>query len=424
MSRLPFMALRNVSRNRRRSGITMAAIVLGVALILVLRGFVIGAADLMAEDVANGRVGALQIHRAGWFDSVAGDPTKLPMPYDADMVRRIKQVRGVRGVTGRLAFNGLVSNGRAQTLVMGRAVDLEHEDEACPRSAALVKPGGQPLSRGDQSVALIGYELASSLGLVTVAEKAQQVAAGADGAKLQDSFSIQSSSPGGRQNAIDVAVKGFTLSSLPMENKRVLTLPLPVAQDLLGMQGQVTEYAVGIDDLSQVNRVVAELRAELGPDYEVHPWPELQPIVRDMINRFKVILGGISLVLFVIVVAGIVNTMLMSVFERVREIGTMLAVGVRRRQVLGLFVLEAALLGLLGGLAGATLGRSAVALIAWRGVHFHISGTSGDSVLRPSLASTFVALTVVVAMLGAVAAAIYPAYRASKLNPVDALRST
>jgi putative ABC transport system permease protein len=178
-----------------------------------------------------------------------------------------------------------------------------------------------------------------------------------------------------------------------------------------------------VDDMKNLERVAAELRTRLGPEYEVHTWQELQPLVRDGIVRLQFVLGLVSVVLAIIIVTSIVNVMLMSVFERVREIGTMMAVGVRRFQVLTLFLLEAGLLGLLGSLGGVALGSVLVKMIASKGIPFQSVGSSAQSVLRPELHLPFVLVTVVFAIAGAVAAAGYPAWRASRMNPVDALRS-
>ena len=145
--------------------------------------------------------------------------------------------------------------------------------------------------------------------------------------------------------------------------------------------------------------------------------------MRDIIKRQQVIMSGIAFVLFVIALTVIGNTMLMSVFERVREIGTLLAVGVRRKQVLVLFVLEAGLLGLLGGVAGATLGQTALRIISLIGIPFAMPGTSSTAMLRPSTSWSYTAIAVVVAIVGALLASALPARRASRLNPVEALRN-
>lgn len=406
MSRLPGIAVRNVGRNRRRSLITGITIAFGVAMVIVVRGFTGGMSATMIDDIVNGRIGAIQVHRAGFVDNIDAVPTSLNMPDDPKLRARIKAVPHVTGVTGRIQFNGLVSNGARQTMFVGRGIDVATETEACPRVATTVRPGGKPLESTDTKAVLLGFELGESFEL-----------------KPGTPVSLQTTSPAGRANALELPVKGFTSSSLPFENQRVLTVPLATAQSLLGLEGRVTELAVGIDDLSQIDAVAANLRAELGPELEVHTWRELQPFLRDLINRQNFVLGAIGFVLFVIVLTGIINTMLMSVYERVREIGTMLAVGVRRRQVMTLFLLEAAVIGLGGGLFGATVGRTFCGIVAMKGIPMPISNLGNSSVLRPVVSWEFVAAAVLVAVVGAVGAALWPAMKASKLNPVDALRS-
>lgn len=405
MSRTLSLAVRNISRNRRRSAITLTAILLGVAVVLLLTGFVEGFVRLMVEDVVEGRTGAIQIHKKGFMDNIEASPVHLNFAYSEELLAKVRAVPHVKGASGRVQFNGLISNGSAQTMFVGRALDVGHEKEACARSGVDVNEG-TPLKDADYSVALLGYELAQSFG-----------------AKVGGTVNLQSTSPDGRANAIDVRMAGATTSQFPFENKRVITVPLKLAQDLLGLEGRVTELVVGVDDISRIDATAAALRRALGADYEVHTWRELQPFVRDIIFRQRVVLSGIAVVLFVIVVTGIINTMLMSVFERVREIGTMLAVGMRRRQILNLFLLEAAVLGALGGLFGAVLGRGVLFLLSIRGLDLAISGTSGKSVLYPSVPFSIVVIAIIVAALGALGSAAYPAWKASRLNPVDALRS-
>lgn len=405
-SRLPKLALRNVGRNRRRSLITGVTIVFGVAMVLVVRGFTGGMAAMMTDDVVQGRSGAIQIHRAGYIDSADSVPTKLNLPYTDELRAKIAAVPHVSGVTGRITFNGLVSNGSQQTMFIGRGLDLTHEQEACPKARTLVAKGA-PLEPTDgTAVTLLGFELAQSFKVDPDAM-----------------VTLQSSSPTGRSNALDLKVKGLTTSSFPFENKRVVTLPLGTAQQLVGLESRVTEYVLAVDDLQFLDQTAEALRSTLGPEYEVHTWRELQPFVRDLIARSNFVLGAIAFVLFIIVLTGIINTMLMSVFERVREIGTLLAVGVRRAQVMQMFLIEAGVIGIAGGLAGALVGRIVLFIFNTRGIPIQLSGLSGSNVLRPFATNGFTLAAIVVAVLGALFAALWPAFRASRLNPVEALRS-
>ncbi len=406
MSRLPELALRNVGRNRRRTVITALTIVFGVAMVVTVRGVMWGLQSMMISDTVEGRLGALQVHRAGYLDNVDSVPLSLSLPYEPALLDRVRKVPHVTGVTGRILFNGLVSNGLAQTMFVGRGLDLEREAAVCPKMATTVRTGGAPLAKGDEAQVLLGFELGQSFGV----EPGKTVA-------------LQTTSPSGRANSLDLTVKGLSTSAFPMENKRVVTVTLPTAQALLGLEGRVTELAVSVDDLERVDEVAAALRSELGPDYEVHGWRELQPFLRDIIARQNFVLGAVATILLVIVLTSIVNTMLMSVFERVREIGTLLAVGVRRAQVMTIFLIEAAAIGALGGVLGAAAGRTIVAVVAALGIRFELSGLGAVNVLRPQVTWTFVGSAVVVALVAALGAALWPAWRASRMNPVDALRN-
>jgi putative ABC transport system permease protein len=128
-------------------------------------------------------------------------------------------------------------------------------------------------------------------------------------------------------------------------------------------------------------------------------------------------------VLFAIVLTGIVNVMAMSVYERIREIGTELALGMRRRQILMLFLVEGGFLGLWGGLAGTLLGWAAVAAADWWGLPFKAPGSSGTLPLHPSITLPYAGAVVLVATAGAVGAAFFAARRAARMRPAEALRS-
>ena len=385
---------------------TALTILFGVAMVVTVRGVMWGLQTMMISDTVEGRLGALQIHRAGYLDNLDSVPLTLTLPYEPALLDRVRRVPHVTAVTGRILFNGLVSNGLAQTMFVGRGLDLAREATVCPRMATTVKAGGEPLAQGDETRVLLGFELGQSFGV----EAGKTVA-------------LQTTSPSGRANSLDLTVKGLSTSAFPMENKRVVTVTLPTAQALLGLEGKVTELAVAVDDLERVDEVAEALRAELGPGFEVHGWRELQPFLRDIIARQNFMLGAVALILLVIVLTSIVNTMLMSVFERVREIGTLLAVGVRRAQVMTIFLIEAGVIGLLGGVVGGLAGRAVVAVMASLGLSFSLSGLGAVSVLRPVVTWAFVGGAVVVALVAAVGASLWPAWRASRMNPVDALRN-
>lgn len=419
------IAVRNVARNKRRSLVTLFAVIFGVTVVILLAGFADGFVKMTIENVVNTKIGALQIHKKGYLKNTASNPTSFHFPYSSELLDRVKGVPGVTAVTGRIAFSGIASNGRSQAVFFGTAIDLNTEKTVCPKYTSVLEQGGTPLSPEDNAHALVGAELARSFNVVPTAATAGLSATPPTGSEESvDSLNLSSASPDGRQNSLDVRVKGLSRSNLPIEEKRVITVPLSVAQELLGLSGRVTELAVAVDDLAHTDKIVTQLAQTLGPEYEVHNWQEIQPFLRDVIFRQKIMIGLVSVVLFVLVLFLIANTMLMSVFERVREIGTMLSIGIRKEQVLQIFVCEALALGLVGALLGALLGTLAVTLLGIRGIEFSSASGVDNSVLYTTITAGFVGSAVALASLCSGLAGLYPAWKASRLDPVEALRST
>ncbi|MBL9007424.1 MAG: ABC transporter permease [Myxococcales bacterium] len=401
--RLLLLALRNLSRNKRRSIITALAVLFGCAAIVALQGINNGFVANLIETTVESRHGAVQVFRKGHIGS--NDPLKLSLPQDAELVRRIEAVPGVLAVAPRLSFDGMVNNGSESTMFMAMAIDPEREYKVCPKRLTRVSPGSQPLRPGKEGDALIGKTLAEALG----ADK---------GATLV----MQAAGPHASTNALDVEISGFLPTQSVAESKRMATVRLRFAQDLLRMPNQVSQYVVGIAHLDQADAVAASLRQALGSEYDVTTWADLDPATKTRVGSVLYVMLFVGGVLFLLVATGIVNTMLMSVFERVREIGTMLALGVRRWQVTVLFLAEALFLGLFASTLGVILGYGIVAGVFRKG--FTIRPPGGDvTTIYPHIDLSYLLLVVGFALVGTMLAALYPAWKAARLRPVDALRA-
>lgn len=414
------LAIKNLWRNKRRSFVTFLAIGIGVTLVVVLKGFMAGFLSLMVEGIVEGRTGALQIHKRGAVKNSVSDPLAYVFHLTPELEQKIRAVPGVKNLSGRIFFMGIVSNGKSQTNFVATASDPQTERLVTPKSSTQVI-SGESLESGSSNLILVGDELAKSFSAhpVPVAKQKRE-----QGEEVFDTLTLSSTGPTGRSNSVDVQIQGITRSLFAFENKRVLSVPLKTAQELLGMDGQVTEIAVSIESLENLDAITAEIREALGSEYEVHDWKELQPFVRDVLNRQRIILGTIGLVLLVMVLFGITNTMLMCVFERIREIGTMLAIGIKQFDVIMLFLVEAAVLGVVGGIFGAVAGSAIVSLFAHLGIRMPPNSMFGDRPMIPEVSTEFVLIALFSAFVGALASAAYPAWRASRLNPVDALRSS
>jgi putative ABC transport system permease protein len=401
--RLFRLALRNLTRNTRRTLLTALAIGFGAFAVVVLEGFVNGFVRNVIEASVLAKVGAIQVFRHGYIGS--DDPLKMTLPDDPALVSRIRGVPGVTAIAPRLDFDGMISSGSRATMFVATAVDPVAEYRVCPQRASSVAPGSRPLGPGDDDSALIGKTLADALG-----------------AARGSSLVMQAAGAHAGTNALDVAVSGFLPNYHPTESKRGATVTLAFAQRLLRASGQVTEYVVGVSDLERVEQVAGTVRAALGADYRVTTWQDLDPRTRDRAKMLRFVLRFVTLVLFLLVATGIVNTMMMSVHERVREIGMMLAVGLRRRHVTALFLWEAIALAFLSAVMGTAAGWALVRAMGRHGLVGHAPG-SDSIVLYPGVSGTFLLLVLGFSVLGAVMAALYPAWTAARLRPVDALRA-
>ena len=211
---------------------------------------------------------------------------------------------------------------------------------------------------------------------------------------------------------------------MPRSSRRriaLLFVPLALAQRLLHMDGRVTELAVGVDDVDNAATVAAAIREKLGPEFEVHTWDSIAVFVNDIRTRQNFVVSVIAAIFLILMLLGMANTMLMSVLERTREIGTMMAVGVRRQTIVTMFLFEALVMGAMGGTVGAAVGTLIVFLLNRHGIVFHLPGQTAPFVIHPTITVAYLVFVVLLASAGGMLFSLYPAWRAGRLRPVEAL---
>ncbi|GMU59697.1 MAG: hypothetical protein AMXMBFR34_14600 [Myxococcaceae bacterium] len=400
------MAWRNVRRNRRRTLITLAAMVVGVGAVIAVRGVLNGLQAGIIRNSAEGQLGALQVHRAGYLDNILSTPLTMDFPVEPALLDRIRNVKGVRAVSPRIQFAGSIAKSvpaeeelPEALFFAALAVDPKTEPAVCPLRKDAYLDG----TRFDDAHLVLGSALAESLA-----------------AKVDDEVVLLAPDKDGSLNGEVARVGGSMHALLPGEPK-VAVVPLALAQRLLRMEGRATELAVAVDDLRDIDAVKPRLAEALGPEWEVHTWLEVVP-ERQLIMRLQDGISAIvSVVFLVLMLLGVANTTLMAVLERTREVGTMLSLGLTRAQVMALFLLEALVLGGLGATGGLLLASGFVARFAHGGLQFRAPSATQPFDVLPFLTLPFTLVVLAVAVLGSVLFALYPARRASRLRPVEAL---
>jgi putative ABC transport system permease protein len=370
------------------------------------RGVLKGLQREIISNVLETRTGDIQIHTAGYRESLDILPLHMVMSFD-EVVTDLSRVEGIRAITGRILFSGHLTTGEESAVLIGKGVDVESELMICPKLREHIELG-EFLDPQDRNHIVVSEDLYSTLN-----------------AELGDDFTLFAASREGAINATELTLKGVIRSDLPDSRKRMGYIPLQTAQDLLIMDGIVTEIVLKKDVNRNIDRVAGAVADKLsGRALEVNTWSEIESNIRRMLANHDFMSTMVSSVLFVIVFSTVTNTMLMIVLERTREIGTLTAIGFKWRHVSSLFVLEGAVKGLAGGVVGIALGATVVTVLNSTGIPFRMPGGSGATyVIRPELDLRTVGLALAFSVGAAVLASLYPAHRASKMHPAEALRS-
>lgn len=406
MSKFLLLAIRNVFRNRRRTLMTLLMVGGGVAGLLLAGGYFAFMTDGLRESTIRNGLGHIQIFTAEHFRR---DEVRV-LDTGIDNWRQVAATAAsaghVRGVAPRIEFYGMVSNGQKSSVYMGSAVDPDAE-RSLGFSANVIAGHDLDAKAGAEVEALIGAGLAKSMS-----------------AKVGDGLTLLAVTSDGALNGIDVEVAGIVQTGVADLDARYLRIPLGAAQRLL-QSDRVTNLVVGLDATPNTDRVYGELIPRLNglpQQMEMKKWIDLATYYKQVHNLFNGIFLFMGVIVFFMVLMSSINTLLMSMFERTREIGTMLAMGTPHFWIVGLFMTEAALLGLLGaaiGVVGGTLAGALLNSLNFRlppppgytvGILFHVLHVPGVMI-----GSSFLVI------VSLVLASILPAIRASRLRITEAL---
>jgi putative ABC transport system permease protein len=399
------LAARNLARHRRRSLLGLAAVGFGVIALIEAAGFIEWVYWSMREGTIQAHLGHIQVMKPGYLDSGAAQPFDYLLPDDTVGFDSIAAIEHVQAVTPRLAFSGLISHGETTVSFLGEGVDPDKEVLV---SRQLSIEEGKNLSRRDPQGMIIGAGLAENLGV-----------------GVGDDVVLLATTAAGGINAVEAKVRGLFRSDLKAFDDAALRMPIDLTRELVQASG-AHRWVVLIDETERTNEVVERLR-ELYPPGEsgldVVPWHAMADFYNKTVTLFSRQVKVVQLIIAVIIVLSISNTLIMGVMERTGEIGTLMAIGLKRRVILRLFVTEGVLLGIVGGVVGAIIGAALAQAISKIGIPMppppQMSvGYDGEILLTPALVLT----SLTVAVLATIVASVYPSWKASRLEIVDALR--
>ena len=403
------IALRNILKNRRRSFVTLLAIAMGFAAVSLFRGYIHNTYRGLRESAIRGEgLGHLTIYKKGWLEKGKIDPDRYM--FSRGELKKITDLveddEEVILASPRLNISGLVSNGRTSTIFLANGVIPR--DEKTIRSAwATFRPvKGEGLSDKKS----FGVEMAEDLA------RYLDLKPGSDGVVMATTLD-------GQMNALDIEVAGVYDTGSDATNDKYMRVPFSFAQSLYDTE-KADRMVVLLSDWEKTEAVRSRLLDSLsgaGLGCEIKTWNELSLFYTKVRGMFDMIFMFIFCIVFIIVVMSVINTMGMAVLERTREIGTLRALGLKRRGVSLLFAIEGAMLGFLGTVFGIILNVIVWAIIRAAHPTYIPPGVSTPVPLIVSLVPQAMFFLMIFLVLLSLAAAILPARRAAKQNVVEAL---
>lgn len=399
------LALRNVFRHKTRTAMTLLVIIIGVTGLTLSGGFVHDIFKQLAEVLIHSQSGHMQVARQGYFESGTRSPEKFLIDDPEPLRETIASTPGVRDVMGRLYFAGLLNNGRSDLPIVGEGVEPDRESHL---GSSLIIRQGRMFTDKDAYGLMVGHGLALALQL-----------------KPGDWATLVINTPDGALNSLEFQVVGVFQTFSKDYDARAVRIPLAAAQELLATNG-INTLVLSLDSTPATDTVAAALARKLDMGHlEVNTWLRLNEFYTQTVEMYDAQFGVLRLIILVMVLLSVANSVNMSVFERVGEFGTMMALGNRTRRVFGLILMENLIIGVIGAILGVALGVVLALAISAIGIpmppppNSDLPYTAHILVVPSVIATAFL-----VGLAATVAAAFLPASKVRRMAVVDALRQS
>ena len=421
------IAWRNVWRSRVRSLVVIAAISLGLLAGIFLMAFSWGINSQRARDIIETRTSHVQIHQKEYKED---RKMSLFIPEGMNLLEDIKQKPEVKAATARILANGMVSNARGGFGVQINGIIPDQEAEVTKLDTRVV--AGKYFEGLKSKPVLIGDKLAEKMGWKILPEPG---ATNEDGTPIEPEYKLRKKlvmafqGPDSRTKYGSFKVVGIYKSiNSKFDESNVFVLASDLNQ-MIGTENQVHEIAMMFEDqLMAEDTVFTAGLANGRTDLLVENWKDISPDLKLVDETFAVTVYIFMGIILLALLFGIVNTMLMAVMERTRELGMLMAVGMNKIKVFSMIMLETIFLSTVGGPIGLLAGFGLVKLFGKIGIDLSSMAEASSqlgigSMVYTDLQTHYYWQIALMVVFTALIAAIYPAYKALQLKPVDAIRS-
>ncbi len=404
MKTLIKISWRNIWRNRTRSIVIIVAIILG------LMGGIFGAAMRLAleqqqfEDTIETQISHIQIHHP---EFIANPEARFRIPDGLQIASDLNKRDDINVASPRTVFDGMAATANMNAGIRIKGIDPGIEAQTTGLDE-LVEEGTYFTENGRIPSVLIGRELANKLNS-GVGSRLVMTFQDIEGEVINASFRVEGI---------------YAVTSRAFEERTVFVKASDI-NEVIGDSQAVTEIALVIDNQDDYRNIAQEIQ-ELYPGTKVRHWADLQPSLYYSLEVLNEALIWILIIVIMAVSFGLLNTILMSILERARELGMLLAIGMKRAKVFSMIVIETTIIALFGGVIGLISSYGMISILNRTGVPIPGGEGLGElgyaSVLYPYLEIEFYFEIVVVLVVFAVLASIYPAWKAIRLQPAEAVR--
>ena len=401
------IAARNLARNRRRALAALLTVAVGVIALVLADGFIQWVFWGMREGTIQSQLGHIQIMRPGYLNAGAANPHAYVLPEHSPQRSAIESMPGVKLVAPRLAVTGLISHGETTIAFVAEGVDPKKQKEAVLSQAVRIVEG-RNLTNATAKEVVVGRGLARNLDV-----------------KPGDTVALLATASGGGINAAEMKVAGVFVSPNQAYDDSALYLPIGLAQSLLRVNGAHV-WLVLLNDTDRTDDFLEQFRVLFPASankLEFVPWYQQADFYNKTVALFTKQMNVLRLIIGFIIVLSISNMLVMNVLERTGEIGTLLAIGFKRKKILQLFAIEGLLLGLAGASLGLFVGYGVAELISAIGIPMPPppgmeEGYTGKIRITLNVMVTAFLIPFITTAL----AGLYPAWKASRLQIINALR--
>jgi len=399
------IALKNILRSKRRTILTFMMLTFSVVFYIILSGMYAGMDKSSFENLIEFDTGHIKIRKADFNEEIPYSTDNIISDTTA-LVKKLSTYSFITGYTERFHFFAELDNGMDVTPVVVTGFDSKRDKDVFTLEKFIVE------GTYDKSGAIMGIELAQNMNL-----------------SLGDIFYITFRNVDGSYVSIEVPVTAILFAADPMTNSQKVFLDLEIVKNIMGSQG-ATEVTIKTDNLDKASVYSQSLRENIS-GYDINSWQELSYEFSGVVNTKKKASNVILFIIMTIAMVGIVNTILISIYEKRREIGTLKAMGMIDSEVRNLFIAEGLFIGLAGSIIGSLVGALANIYFVYHGIDYssisdQFASQSGAAIIGViksvwSFQDFFMIITL--STLASTLASYIPARKVMDMQPVDCLRT-